>query len=48
MRIAINGGHCPGLDSGAVGSTGLQEANVTRDLMELLMQYLQQVGHEVF
>jgi len=47
MKIVINGGHFPGIDSGAVGATGLQEANVTRDLMELVMQYLQQVGHEV-
>lgn len=47
MKIALNGGHFPGKDSGAVGETGLQEANVTRDLMELLMQYLQLVGHEV-
>ncbi|MBP2628440.1 MAG: cell wall hydrolase/autolysin [Firmicutes bacterium] len=46
MRIAINGGHCPGKDSGAVGETGLQEAYVTHDLMQLLSYYLQQANFE--
>lgn len=34
MKITINGGHCPGLDSGAVGATGLQEAVVIKDVMQ--------------
>lgn len=46
MKIAINGGHYPGLDSGAVGEKGLEEANVTRDLMELVADYLEQAGFE--
>ena len=33
MKICINAGHCPGLDSGAVG-TYLQEANVTKETQE--------------
>ena len=47
MKIAINGGHFPGVDSGAVGETGLQEACVAHDLMKLLAHYLQQVGYDV-
>lgn len=47
MKVTINGGHCPGLDSGAVGSTGLQEADVTHDVMRLVMYYLEQVDFEV-
>lgn len=45
-KIAINAGHYPGLDSGAVGATGLQEAHVAQDIMQLVMYYLQQVGYE--
>jgi len=47
MKICINGGHCPGMDSGAVGKTGLQEAHVTHDIMQLVMYYLQQAGYDV-
>ena len=46
MKICINGGHCPGLDSGAVGASGLQEANVVHDIMQSVMYYLQQAGYE--
>lgn len=46
MKICINGGHCPRLDSGAVGQTGLQESHVTHDVMQHVMYYLQQVGYE--
>lgn len=46
MKIAINAGHYPGMDSGAVGATGLQEAVVTQDVMQLIMYYLQQAGYE--
>lgn len=46
MKIAINGGHYPGLDSGAIGQTGLQEAHVTRNLMQLVADYLEQAGLE--
>lgn len=47
MKATINGGHCPRLDSGAVGQSGLQEAHVTHDVMQLVMYYLQQVDYEV-
>ncbi|SDF62391.1 N-acetylmuramoyl-L-alanine amidase family protein [Sporomusa acidovorans] len=47
MRETINGGHCPGLDSGAVGATGLQEAVAARDVMQRVSSYLRVIGHEV-
>ena len=46
MKVTINAGHCPGLDSGAVGQTGLQEAHVTDDVAQLVQYYLQQAGYE--
>ena len=46
MKATINGGHCPGKDSGAVGQSGLQEAHVTHDVMQGVMYYLQQAGYE--
>jgi N-acetylmuramoyl-L-alanine amidase len=47
MKITINGGHYPGHDSGAVGQTGLQEADVTCDMMEKVASYLRAVSCEV-
>lgn len=47
MNITVNAGHYPGLDSGAVGATGLQEANVTILVAELVSGYLRDVGHNV-
>lgn len=47
MKIVINGGHCPGIDSGAVGASGLQEADVVRSLMGKVANYIRAVGHEV-
>lgn len=47
MKIVINGGHCPGLDSGAVGASGLQEAIVVRDIMKRTAYFLRTVGYEV-
>lgn len=47
VKITINAGHYPGRDSGGVGSTGLQEANVTRDIMTRIASYLLAVGYEV-
>ena len=46
MRICINAGHCPGLDSGAVG-TFLQEADVVKNIGEIVCNDLQAVGYEV-
>jgi len=47
MKICINGGHCPGEDSGAVGATGLQEAVVARDIMKRVACFLRAVGYDV-
>ncbi|QJW47172.1 N-acetylmuramoyl-L-alanine amidase [bacterium BFN5] len=47
MRITINGGHYPGLDPGAVGSTGLQEAIVAQSIMKSVAGYLSVVGYHV-
>jgi len=46
MKICINGGHCPGLDSGACGSY-LQEADVVKNIAEIVCSDLQAVGYEV-
>ena len=46
MKICINAGHYPGLDSGAVGNI-LQEANVTQEIMQKVACYLRAVGYEV-
>lgn len=47
MKIIINGGHFPGHDSGAVGQTGLQEADVNRDIMSKVADYLRAVSCDV-
>ena len=46
MKIVINGGHMPSVDSGAVGSRS-QEAEITQKLMLLVMAYLEKAGCEV-
>lgn len=45
MKICINGGHYPGLDSGAVGATGLQEAEVAKQISERVVDILREVGY---
>lgn len=47
MKITINGGHYPGVDDGAVGPSGLQEAVVVCDVMQKVAQYLRAVGYDV-
>jgi N-acetylmuramoyl-L-alanine amidase len=47
MKITTNAGHYPGKDSGAVGQTGLQEANVAKDIANKVCGYLSAVGYEV-
>ena len=47
MKITINGGQYPGLDNGAVGPNGLQEAVVVGDVMQKVAQYLRAVGYDV-
>lgn len=46
MKVTINAGHCPGADPGAIGQTGLQEADVAKDIAELTSCYLRQAGCE--
>ena len=46
MKIAINGGHFDRLDSGAVGASGLHEANVTYEIMGKVAGFLQQAGYD--
>ena len=46
MKITINAGHCPNLDSGAVGQTGLQEQEVARDISNKVIYYLNDVGYQ--
>lgn len=45
-KIAVNAGHFPSLDSGAVGATGLQEADVVKLIAEKLCAFLEAVGYE--
>lgn len=46
MKVFINPGHCPGIDPGAVGQTGLQEADVAKNVGALVEHYLNAVGIE--
>lgn len=46
MKVAVNAGHYPGKDSGAVGATGLQEADVSKDIAMKVCEYLTAVGYE--
>lgn len=46
MKVTINGGHYPGLDSGAVGASGLQEANVAKDVANRVIDILSSIGYE--
>lgn len=46
MKIAVNGGHCPGKDNGAEGICS-READICRRLMEKTAGYLSAAGCEV-
>ena len=46
MKVFINPGHCPGIDPGAVGHSGLTEAEVVKNVGALVEKYLQNVGIE--
>ena len=46
MKIVVNGGHEPNVDSGAVGSRST-EADITQKLMLLVTAYLEKAGCEV-
>ena len=45
MKVAINAGHCPGLDSGCVGSK-ITEAELTKSYAEQVKAYLEAAGIE--
>lgn len=45
--IALNPGHYPGLDPGAVGPTGLEEAEVAMAVAKIAELALQETGHSV-
>lgn len=45
-KIFINQGHFPGIDPGAVGPSGLQEAVVVQDVGMRVVEYLNAVGHQ--
>lgn len=45
MKIAINAGHYPGLDSGAVGHR-VTEAEVTKEIGLAVVNYLAKVGYD--
>jgi len=47
MKITINAGHYPGRDSGAIGQSGVQEADINRDIMERVAVYLRDIEYEV-
>ena len=45
-KVVINGGHCPGIDPGALGSR-TTEAEITQKLMCSTAEYLKQAGCDV-
>ena len=48
MKVFLNPGHCPGVDSGAVNqTTGSQEADVALSIGKLVKGYLEAAGCEV-
>ena len=46
IKVCINGGHCLGIDPGALGSK-TTEADITQKLMRLTAEYLKQAGCDV-
>ena len=48
MKVFLNPGHHPGIDSGAVNSYyGVQEADIVRDIGELVAAYLEEADVDV-
>lgn len=47
MRICINAGHCYGVDPGAIGQKGTQEAYITKLIASHTRRYLQGHGYDV-
>lgn len=46
-KAFINPGHCPGIDPGAIGANGLEEANVALNIGNWLKDCLEAAGVEV-
>ena len=47
MKIFINPGHMPGVDSGAVNETyGVTEADIVKEIGAGVQQYLNRVGYD--
>ncbi len=47
MKVFINPGHAPGIDPGAIGTFGTQEANVAAIIGKAVKRYLEEAGQEV-
>lgn len=47
MKICVNAGHCYGVDPGAIGQKGTQEAYITKLIASHVRRYLIWHGHEV-
>lgn len=47
MKICVNAGHCYGVDPGAIGQKGTQEAYITKLIASHVNRYLKWHGHEV-
>lgn len=47
MKICINAGHCYGVDPGAIGQRGTQEAYVTKVIASHVKKYLTGKGYDV-
>ena len=47
MKICINAGHCYGVDSGAVGQKGTQEAHINKVIASYVEAYLESKGYSV-
>lgn len=46
-KLFLNPGHCVGIDPGAVGPNGVEEAVVVKDIAYLTKEYLEAAGVEV-
>lgn len=48
MIVMINAGHAPGIDPGAVGPAGTQEATVCKNIANRAISYLAQAGIDAY
>ena len=47
MKCCVNAGHCYGVDPGAIGQKGTQEAYITKVITSHVKKYLEDHGHVV-